>query len=122
MTSLYGQDGDDLLVGGSGTDLLMGGADDDTLIGGSGRDVFAFDDGFGQDVINDFGRGDQINLAADLNGTGIAQASDLVDQRDDHWRHHSGRHQVHRSSPSATTRSAWRGWTTTTSSAKSIPG
>jgi Ca2+-binding RTX toxin-like protein len=76
--SLYGQDGDDLLVGGSGVDLLLGGADDDTLIGGSDGDVFAFDDGFGQDVINDFGSGDQINLAADLNGTGIAQASDLV--------------------------------------------
>ena len=121
MTSLYGQDGDDLLVGGSGADLLMGGADDDTLIGGSGRDVFAFDDGFGQDVINDFGRGDQINLAADLNGTGIAQASDLVTNGMITGGTTAAGTKF-TSSPSATTRSAWRGWTTTTSSARSIPG
>ncbi len=76
--SLYGQDGDDYLVGGSGADLLMGGAGDDTLFGGSGGDVFAFDNGFGQDVISDFGPGDRINLAADLNNTGIATAADLV--------------------------------------------
>lgn len=76
--SLYGQNGGDMLVGGSGTDLLMGGAGDDTLFGGSDGDVFAFDNGFGQDVISDFGPGDQINLAADLNGTGIGTAADLV--------------------------------------------
>ncbi len=76
--SLYGQDGADLLMGGSGADLLMGGAADDTLFGGTGGDVFAFDNGFGQDVISDFGPGDQINLAVDLNGTGIASAADLV--------------------------------------------
>ena len=75
---LYGQDGTDLLMGGSGADLLMGGAGNDALFGGSGRDVFAFDSGFGQDVISDFGSGDQINLARDLNGTGIASAADLV--------------------------------------------
>jgi Ca2+-binding RTX toxin-like protein len=76
--SLYGQAGDDFMVGGSGADLLMGGAGNDTMFGGSGRDVFAFDDGFGQDVIGDFGPGDRINLAADLNDTGIASAADLV--------------------------------------------
>jgi Ca2+-binding RTX toxin-like protein len=76
--SLYGQDGADLLFGGSGADLLMGGAGHDTLYGEAGRDVFAFDDGFGRDVISDFRPGDQINLAADLNGTGIASPADLV--------------------------------------------
>ena len=76
--SLYGQDGDDYLVGGSGADLLMGGAGNDTLFGGSGGDVFAFDSGFGRDVISDFGAGDQINLASNLNGTGISSAADLV--------------------------------------------
>ncbi|GAA0594996.1 calcium-binding protein [Craurococcus roseus] len=75
---LHGQDGADMLVGGSGGDELMGGAGDDTLFGGTGADVFAFDDGFGRDVISDFGNGDQINLAANLNGTGIATAQDLV--------------------------------------------
>jgi len=78
--SLYGQDGADMLVGGSGADLLMGGAGDDILFGGTGGDVFAFDSGFGHDVISDFGHGDQINLAADLNGSGIRSASDLVAQ------------------------------------------
>lgn len=77
--SLYGQDGDDLLVGGSGADLLIGGAGNDSMVGGSGGDVFAFDNGFGQDVISDFSAGDQLNLAADLNGTGITTAQDLVD-------------------------------------------
>ena len=75
---LYGQDGADMLVGGTGADLLMGGAGDDALFGGSGRDVFAFDSGFGQDVISDFGPGDRINLAAHLNGTTIQDAKDLL--------------------------------------------
>jgi Ca2+-binding RTX toxin-like protein len=75
---LHGQAGADELMGGSGADLLMGGAGDDTLFGGTGRDVFAFDNGFGQDVISDFGPGDRINLAADLNGTGIRTAQDLL--------------------------------------------
>ena len=76
--AIHGQDGNDMLVGGSGSDLLMGGAGSDSLFGGSGGDVFAFDHGFGQDVISDFGPGDRINLAAGLNGTGIASAADLV--------------------------------------------
>ena len=76
--SLYGQDGNDTLLGGSGTDLLLGGAGNDSLFGGSGGDVFSFDSGFGQDVISDFGPGDQINLAANLNGTGIASAADVA--------------------------------------------
>ena len=76
--SLFGGAGDDALAGGSGADLLAGGAGQDTLSGGSGRDVFSFDSGFGRDTISDFGPGDRINLAADLNGTGIGSAADLV--------------------------------------------
>jgi Ca2+-binding RTX toxin-like protein len=76
--SLYGQAGSDYMLGGSGADLLMGGAGDDTMFGGTGADVFAFDSGFGQDVISDFGPGDQINLARNLNNTGIAAPADLV--------------------------------------------
>lgn len=67
---LYGQDGDDRLVGGNGADILLGGAGNDTLFGGTGGDVFAFDTGFGQDVISDFGAGDQINLASGFTGPG----------------------------------------------------
>ena len=76
--SLYGQDGADMLFGGSGADLLMGGAGNDMLFGGTGRDVFSFDNGFGHDVISDFGTGDQINLARNLNGTGITSAAELA--------------------------------------------
>ena len=76
--SLYGQDGADMLVGGSGADLLMGGAGDDTLFGGSGGDIFAFDSGFGHDVISDFGPGDQINLGDYVKDLGVTSAADLV--------------------------------------------
>jgi Ca2+-binding RTX toxin-like protein len=41
----------------------------DTMFGGSGGDVFAFDTGFGQDVIGDFGAGDRLNFAAGLNNS-----------------------------------------------------
>lgn len=76
--ALFGGAGDDALFGGSGSDLLVGGAGDDTMYGGSGGDVFSFENGFGQDVIGDFGPGDKLALAADLNGTGIAAPTDLV--------------------------------------------
>jgi Ca2+-binding RTX toxin-like protein len=76
--SLDGGAGNDMLVGGAGNDSLFGGAGNDTLFGGSGADVFAFDSGFGQDVISDFGSGDRITLAPDINGSGIHAAADLV--------------------------------------------
>ena len=76
--TLLGGLGNDYLAGGTGADSLVGGAGNDTLSGGTGGDVFAFDSGFGRDVISDFGPGDRIELARDLNGTGITSASDLV--------------------------------------------
>ena len=76
--TLHGDAGNDSLVGGSGNDLLFGGAGNDTLSGGSGADVFAFESGFGQDVISDFGNGDRITLAPGINGSGIHDAADLV--------------------------------------------
>ncbi len=78
--TLWGGDGDDVLYGGSGNDFLVGGAGNDTLWGGSGNDVFFFDSNFGNDVIADLAAGDQIWLKADINGSGIASASDLVTQ------------------------------------------
>ena len=75
---LYGGDGDDEVMGGSGADTLLGGAGADSLFGGSGGDVFAFESGFGQDVISDFGPGDRIQLAAGLNGTDIASPADVA--------------------------------------------
>jgi Ca2+-binding RTX toxin-like protein len=76
--ALFGGQGEDSLVGGGGADTLMGGGGADTLFGGFGADVFAFDDGFGQDVIQDFKPGDKLEFAADLNGTGIADAGDVI--------------------------------------------
>lgn len=75
---LQGQAGADSLMGSSGVDSLIGGAGDDTLFGGSEGDVFAFEDGFGQDVITDFGDGDTIHLAAGLNGSDIQTAADVA--------------------------------------------
>jgi Ca2+-binding RTX toxin-like protein len=40
---VFGQDGNDVLVGGSGPDKLSGGAGNDTLTGGPGKDQFIFD-------------------------------------------------------------------------------
>ena len=74
---LQGGAGDDDLNGGSGADSLIGGAGDDTMHGASGGDIFAFEDGFGQDVILDLRRGDTLHLAEDLNGETIRSAEDV---------------------------------------------
>ncbi|WP_283202171.1 calcium-binding protein, partial [Acinetobacter baumannii] len=60
---LNGGEGNDLLEGGAGNDTLTGGAGQDTLIGGSGndvmtggdyeKDIYIFQSGHGQDIIND---------------------------------------------------------------------
>lgn len=60
--NVYGQSGNDLLIGGSGNDFLSGDLGDDTLVGrggddylngGSGDDIF--DGGAGYDIATDFG-------------------------------------------------------------------
>jgi Ca2+-binding RTX toxin-like protein len=56
--SLYGHDGDDILVGGGGNDFIVGGSGNDLLIGGKGRDVFVFTAGSGSDTIQDFIQGE----------------------------------------------------------------
>jgi Ca2+-binding RTX toxin-like protein len=50
--------------GGDGDDVIDGGRGDDVLRGGAGADRFAFEDAatMGRDVIEDFGRGDRIDL------------------------------------------------------------
>jgi Ca2+-binding RTX toxin-like protein len=40
---VFGEEGNDRLIGGAGTDRLHGGVGLDTLIGGAGRDQFFFD-------------------------------------------------------------------------------
>ena len=49
--SLYGHDGDDVLVGGNGSDFIVAGTDNDLLIGRNGRDIFVFNAGSGSDTL-----------------------------------------------------------------------
>ncbi len=86
--------GNDLIDGGRGNDQIDGGGGDDTLTGGSGHDVFVFRQGFGNDVITDFGYegGDR-----DV----ILLSRDLFDGYDDLLSHieQSGRDVVIQASP-----------------------
>lgn len=76
---LIGGAGKDLLLGGAGDDFLAGNAGADTLLGGSGEDTFYFESGFGRDVVLDFRPGeDVIAIQANINGSGITGADDLV--------------------------------------------
>jgi Ca2+-binding RTX toxin-like protein len=77
--TLGGGSGDDYLDGGRGDDLLVGGGGDDTALGGTGDDVFAFDSGFGHDLIIGFSIGtDTLQIASGINGSGVNAAADLV--------------------------------------------
>ncbi|MEL6542165.1 MAG: calcium-binding protein, partial [Pseudomonadota bacterium] len=71
-TELRGRGGFDTLLGGSDADTLDGGTGNDTLSGGTGADVYRFEQGFGQDTINDTDFANIIEF-----GAGIAPA-DLV--------------------------------------------
>ncbi len=51
--SLFGKGGDDYLEGNKGRDYLDGGAGDDTLKGGEGKDMYLYQSGGGNDVIDD---------------------------------------------------------------------
>ena len=51
--ALYGEGGDDTLIGGLGGDWLAGGAGNDTLRGGYGEDIYSFGLGDGHDVVED---------------------------------------------------------------------
>ncbi len=73
---LKGQGGADRLNGGGGTDTLEGGRADDTLKGGGGVDHFMYKPGAGNDVILDFGGGDQIVISR-----GADEFSDLSIQQ-----------------------------------------
>jgi serralysin len=71
---LYGDSGDDTLMGGFGDDLLVGGAGADTMTGSAGKDRFIYTDVSdstpgAHDLITDFapsatGTGDRIDLSA----------------------------------------------------------
>jgi Ca2+-binding RTX toxin-like protein len=57
---LSGGAGDDELFGGRSRDHLNGGEGDDDLYGGRGRDKFVFEGDFGDDIIHDFHRRDDL--------------------------------------------------------------
>ncbi|MEO1688220.1 MAG: hypothetical protein AAFU61_09965, partial [Pseudomonadota bacterium] len=59
-------------------DEIHGGVGADALWGGGGDDDFLMYANSGVDAIHDFEDGDRIGVAADVNGTGIAGASDVA--------------------------------------------
>jgi Ca2+-binding RTX toxin-like protein len=63
-TSLNGDAGNDLVIGGAGKDYLSGDAGNDTLTGGGGADTFHFMIGAGVDRVTDFNQaqGDRVVL------------------------------------------------------------
>ncbi|NGM19509.1 calcium-binding protein [Roseomonas stagni] len=77
--TLNGGSGDDSLSGGRGDDFLVGGSGDDGMNGGTGDDVFAFDDGFGHDLILGFTIGtDTLQITSGINGSSVAAPADLI--------------------------------------------
>lgn len=73
---LYGGADDDTVVGSGGHDSLFGGAGNDVLTGGSGDDRFYFAEGSGQDIIDDFGFG-QDTLVLTGYGERFSSISDI---------------------------------------------
>lgn len=76
---LQGGDGHDEILGGLGADVIDGGAGDDMLGGGDGIDMFIFSSNSGNDHIVDgpYFR-EVIHVQADINGTDITTAFDLL--------------------------------------------
>ena len=54
---LFGDGGDDTIVGGHGDDVLVGGSGDDILNGGGGNDIFCFSGNWGNDVVSQLSGG-----------------------------------------------------------------
>ena len=88
---LFGGSGDDRIDGGQGDDLIVGGTGADRLTGGSGDDVFRFLSGAdSNDVITDFGRGDDLIDLAAMGFTGLAEATHFAAGRTLIWHYDGG--------------------------------
>lgn len=78
---LDGGAGADVMRGDAGFDTINGGAGNDTLAGNFNADTFVFEDGHGQDIINDF---EALNTFEKIDLTGISAISDFTDLSDNH--------------------------------------
>ena len=78
---LYGNEGDDVLIGGQYTDLLVGGTGNDYLSGGGGADRYAFSSGDGySDIINSFSVGLDKLVFLGVTGTGGVGSVELSEK------------------------------------------
>lgn len=74
---IEGRGGDDKLIGGGGNDIVFGGRGDDIMTGGANSDQFVFNSG--QDVITDFGNGnDRLKLDDALWGNTNLSTADIL--------------------------------------------
>ncbi len=73
--SIFGEDDADLIFGGAGNDFIKAGTGNDWTWGGSEADQFAFDDGWGVDIIYDFEDGID---SLDLSGTSASGFADIT--------------------------------------------
>ena len=73
---LSGQDGNDTMHGGGGFDTITGGAGNDRMTGDFNADLFIFEEGHGQDQIDDF------EAQNDFERISLAAITDITDFRD----------------------------------------
>jgi Ca2+-binding RTX toxin-like protein len=78
--NVTGSQFDDWIMGDAKANVIEGGAGNDVLAGGGGNDTFVFAAGHGQDVINDFGAGDRL----DLRGLGWTSLDDVLANAEGH--------------------------------------
>ncbi len=64
IENVVGSAFDDWIVGNIGNNVITGGAGNDTMTGGGGNDIFVFAPGHCNDQINDFNKGDKLDLSA----------------------------------------------------------
>jgi len=81
--TLTGDSSANTIDGGAGDDTLNGNAGDDTLIGGTGDDLFVFEDGTGDDTINDFTTGASSDDVMDVSDFGFTDLTDLLTSTND---------------------------------------
>jgi Ca2+-binding RTX toxin-like protein len=74
VENVVGTEFDDWIFGSKSANVITGGAGNDTLTGGGGNDTFVFGAGHGNDRINDFNKGDKL----DVSGLGFKTIEDII--------------------------------------------